>query len=255
MDTLACIKRVPDTGAKIVLTEDQQSVDASSLGFTMSPHEECGVEEAIQFAEETGGTATALTLGPEEADEQLRTAIAMGADDGILLQTDGSEWSPTAIANAIADAITETSDGEIGFDLLLFGNESADNQNYQVGIRVARRLGLPVIGGIKGLEARDDRIIAEREVSGGSEIFELPTPAVATVKEGLNSPRYPSMRSRMQAQRAEVTVIEPENSGPDGLEMIELERPERDDSPAEILGESADAAPQAVDVLEELEVL
>lgn len=257
MDTLTCIKRVPDTGAKIVLTDDQQSVDDSALGHTMSPHEECGVEESIQIAEETGGNATVLTLGSEEADEQLRTAIAMGADDGILLQTDGSddEWGPRETADAIADAVRETSDGDLAYDLLLLGNESADAQNYQVGIRVARTLGLPVIGGIKGIELQDDTVVAEREVAGGSEVFELPLPAVVTVKEGLNSPRYPSMRSRMQAQRAEVTVLEPERTESDGLEKVELERPERDDSPAEILGESADAAAGVVDVFEELEVI
>lgn len=252
MNALVCIKRVPETGAKIVLTHDKQSIDTSSLGFTISPHEECAIEEAVQLAEETGGTATALTLGSPEADEQLRTGIAMGADEAIHLETGGEEWGPRATATAIADGI-ESADEE--FDLLLFGNESADQANYQVGVRVAHELGLPVVTGIKDVEMDGDTVVAEREISGGSEIYELPTPAALTVKEGLNSPRYPSMRSKMQARSAEVAASTPERSDANSVTMNELETPDRDDSPAEILGESADAAGDVVSVLEELEVL
>lgn len=252
MNTLACIKRVPETGAKIVLTDDNQAINTTSLGFTISPHEECGVEEAVQLAEETGGTATVLTLGSPEADEQLRTGIAMGADEAIHLETDGEEWGPRATASAIAEGI-EAADESV--DLLFFGNESADQENYQVGVRVAHMLGLPVVTGIKNVEIDGDTVVAEREISGGTEVFELPIPAVLTVKEGLNSPRYPSMRSKMQARRAEVATATPERSEANDVEMIELETPERDNSPAEVLGEGPEAAEDVVAVLEELEVI
>lgn len=252
MNTLACIKRVPETGAKIVLTDDNRAIDTTSLGFTISPHEECGVEESVQLAEATGGTATVLTLGTSEADEQLRTGIAMGADEAIHLETDGEEWGPRATATAIADEI-EAADKT--FDLLFFGNESADQENHQVGVRVAHKLGLPVVTGIKNVERDGDTIVAEREVSGGSEIYELPPPAVLTVREGLNSPRYPSMRSKMQARRAEIAASTPERSDANDVTLRELEAPERDDSPAEILGESAEAAEDVVSVFEELEVI
>ncbi|MFB6183464.1 MAG: electron transfer flavoprotein beta subunit/FixA family protein [Haloarculaceae archaeon] len=252
METLACIKRVPDTGAKIVLTEDRQDIDTSSLGFTFSPHEECGVEEIVQITEDHGGNATVMTLGPEDAQEQLRSAIAMGCDDGVLLETDTTEWAPEATADALATAIE---DDDTDYDLLVFGNESADAQNYQVGVRVAEQLGLPCITGIKDLEIDDGTAIAEREIPGGSEVYEIDLPAVVTVKEGLNEPRYPSMRAKMQARKTEVDRVEPEGDGSGDLEMVELEVPETDDSPAEILGESPDAAANVVDVLEELEVL
>ena len=252
MNTLVCLKRVPETGAKIVLTDDNQAIDTSNIGFTISPHEECAIEEAVQLAEETGGTATALTLGSPEADEQLRTGLAMGVDEAIHLETDGEEWGPRATASAIADGIESADES---FDLLFFGNESADQENYQVGVRVAHELGVPVVTGIKDVETDGDTIVAEREISGGSEIYELPTPAVVTVKEGLNSPRYPSMRSKMQARSAEVDSSTPERPDVNDVAMVELEAPEDDDSPAEILGESADAAEDVVSVLEELEVL
>lgn len=254
MDTLACIKRVPETGAKIVLTEDKQSIDTSNLGFTINPHEECGMEEAVQLAEETDGTSTAMTFGSAEADEQLRTAIAMNADEAIHLETDDkTERGPRATAEALADGIEKSS--ESGYDLLLFGAESADAAYSQVGVRVAHKLGLPVVTGIKDIEVQDEAVVAKREVSGGSEIYELPMPAVVTVKEGLNTPRYPSMRSQMEARRANVETITPLDVDPNDVEMVELESPERDDSPAEILGESPDAAEKVVDVLEDLEVI
>ena len=254
MDTLACIKRVPDTGARIVLTEDRQSIDDSNLGHTISPHEECAVEEAVQLTEAHGGESTALTLGAPAAEEQLRTAIAMGIDHGILLETEAANWGPIDTAAAIADAVTDES-GSPNYDILLFGNESADAQNFQVGIRVAAALDVPVISGIKDLAIDDGRAIAKREVSGGAEVYELDLPAVITVKEGLNTPRYPSMQSQMRARRVELARSDPKPTGASDVEMVEYEVPERDDSPAEILGEDASAAPAAVDVLADLEVL
>lgn len=250
LQTLACIKRVPDTGATINLTEDQQSIDDAGLGYTMSPHEECAIEEAVSIVEENGGSATVLTLGPPEAEEQLRTGLAMQADEGILLETDGAEWTPMQTAEAIADAIES---GERSYDLLLFGNESADSENYQVGVRVAEQLDLPCVTGIKGIEIKDGGILAEHEIPGGAERYRIDLPAVCCVKEGINEPRYPSMRSKMQARRQELDRREPKSSA-GGLEKVRLIAPESDDSPAEILGESADAAAAAVEIMEELEV-
>ena len=256
MNVLACLKRVPETGAKIVLTDDQQEIDTANLGFTMSPHEECAVEEAVQIVEQEGGSATALTLGPEEATEQVRTAVAMQADEGVLLETDGSEWSSRNTAAAIAEFVQQREENGDGFDLLLFGNESADTSNHQVGIRVATELGLPCVAGIKDIEVTDDAVTAKREIPGGSEVYELSQPAVVTVKEGLNEPRYASMRARMQARRQEVETHTPDEQVEAGLEKIRLEAPEGEKGEAEILGDGPDAVPAVLEVLEEeLEVI
>ena len=136
MKVLVCVKRVPMTGGRIVLTADEQAIETRHLGFTISPHEECGVEEAVRIIEQHGGESVVLTLGPPEAAEQLRDAMAIGADRAIHLVTDGEEWDPQATAAAIVDAIRPTRPGP--FDLILFGNESADAGNYQVGIRGSR---------------------------------------------------------------------------------------------------------------------
>ena len=253
MDVLTAIKRVPDTGAKIVLTDDHRGIDASNLGYTMSPHEECAIEEAVQLIEAHGGTATVLTLGPEAATEQLRTGLAMRADEATLLETDGQEWGPRATAGAIAEAVRAAD----GYDLLLFGNESADQANYQVPIRVARELDLPCVTGVKDMAVADGTLTAEREVSGGSEVYEVELPAVVSVKEGLNEPRYPSMRAKMQARNTEVATIEPTNEhGPGRFEMVELEAPAEEGGEARILGEGPGAAEAVVELLrDEVEVL
>jgi len=105
MDVLVCIKRVPATAGQITLTPDGQDIDTRYLGFTISPHEECAVEEAVRMIEAHGGTTTVLTLGPEAAADQLRDAMALGIERAMLLETDGREWDPMATASAIVEAI------------------------------------------------------------------------------------------------------------------------------------------------------
>ena len=105
MKVLACMKRVPMTGGRIVLTDDAQEIETKHLGFAVSPHEECGVEEAVRIVEQHGGESVVLTLGPAEAEEQLRDAMAIGIDRGLHLVTGGEEWDPEATAGAILEAV------------------------------------------------------------------------------------------------------------------------------------------------------
>jgi electron transfer flavoprotein beta subunit len=243
--TLVCVKRVPITGGKMVLTGDGQALETKHLGFTISPHEECAVEEAVRI----GGEVVVLTLGPAEAEEQLRDCMAIGADRGILLKTNGAEWDAQATAGAIVDAIR----GEEPFDLIMFGNESADAAGYQVGIRVAHALGLPVVTGLKKIEMRDGSVRCERDVGGARDVYETPLPAVLTVLEGLNLPRYPSVPGRLRAKSKPVAVVEP--ARPESrLEKLRLVVPEGQGARAEILGTGPDAAPRVVEVMQQLGV-
>jgi electron transfer flavoprotein beta subunit len=196
MEILVCVKRVPTVGGKIAVTPDGQQVDTRMSGFTISPHEECAVEEAVQITERLGGSVTAATLGPEDAIEQLRGALALGAGRAVLLETDGREFGPIATAAAIAAEVRAHP-----YDLALLGNEAADTGDYQVGIRLAHELGWPVATGIKSLEVSGDTVIARREYRGVEEAYQLPLPAVITVKEGINLPRYPSLPGRLDARR------------------------------------------------------
>ena len=235
----------------MTLTADQQEIDTRFLGFTVSPHEECAVEEAVRLIEVHGGTSTVLTLGAEVAIDQLRDALAVGVDRAMLLETDGREWDPGATAAAIVEAVNEEWAAGREYDLLLFGNEAADTGDYQVGVRVAHGLDLPCVTGIKQLEVRDGWALVRREAAGGWEVFEVPLPAVMAVKEGINLPRYPSVPGRLRARKKDVERIAPLRAGA-GLRKLRLVLPKEPESTVEILGSGADAAPRIVEVLRSL---
>lgn len=254
MRILVCVKRVPAPGARIVLTDDQQAVDARHLPFTVSPHEECAVEEAVRIKEKHGGTVVVMTLGPAEAEEQLRYAVSVGADEAVLLTTDGVDWDPQATAVALARRTEELEESDGGFDVILFGNESADSGGYQVGIRLAHALGRPVVSGIKGIDIDGSTLVARRETDAGFEVYRLPLPAVVAVKEGINLPRYPTLPSRLKAKKVEVATTEPAHS-PGGLQMLRLVTPPEVASATTILGNGPEAAPAVADLFEELGLL
>src|SRR5262249_34953258 len=152
-------------------------------------------------------------------------------------------------AAAIVDAVGE----EGGFDVVLFGNESADAGNYQVGIRVAYALGLPVVTGLKRIELGDGRLRCERDVGGARDVYDVPLPAVLTVLEGLTLPRYPSVPGRLRAKSKPLRVSEPTRPEP-RLEKLRLVVPEGQGKEAEVLGNGPDAAPRVVEVMRELGV-
>ncbi len=251
INSLVCIKRVPATGGRIPLTADGQEIDTRYLGFAVSPHEECAVEEAVRIAAAQGGTVTVLTLGPEAASEQLRDALAIGAHRAILLETDGREFDPIATADAIVAAIRAES---AAYDLLLFGNEAADTGDYQVGIRVAYALDLPCVTGIKALEIANGRAVAKREAGAGWEVFAVALPAVFTVKEGINLPRYPSVMGRMQAKKKPIQRLQAEwKAG--AVEKLRLALPTVQGAKTAVLGRGKDTAPKVVELLRELHLL
>jgi electron transfer flavoprotein beta subunit len=235
MNVLVCVKRVAMVGSRIVLTADSREVDVRQLGFTMSPHEECAVEEAIRIVEHHGGVVTVMTLGPAEASEQLRDAASLGATKLVHLVSDGREWDPMATAEALVSAVWSLeADGET-FDLILFGNEAADTGDYQVGVRVAQALGRPSVSGVKHLEVGEHDLEARREYQGGEELYEIALPCVVAVKEGINLPRYPSLPGRMRAKKVIIEEV-PVEWREGSLRTVKLRVPEEPRDRAEILG-------------------
>lgn len=254
MRVLVCVKRVPAPGAKINITADGQRVDTANLGFTMSPHEECAVEAGAQLVEQHGGEATVLTLGPVEAEEQVRYAVSVGMQRGVILPITDDEWDPQRTASAITAAVGDLEAADGTFDLILFGNESADSGGFQVGIRVAHALGRPMVNGAKGLTVDDGTARVEREADSGREAYDLPLPAVVGVKEGINLPRYPTMKGRLASKKAEVAVFEAGGEA-GGLTKLGLQPPPERASQTVVLGHGPDAAAAVVDVLEEIGVV
>jgi electron transfer flavoprotein beta subunit len=259
MEILVCVKRVPTVGGAITLTADGQAVDTRMSGFTISPHEECAVEEAVRLAERHGGSVTVVTLGPVEAEEQLRFCLSLGASKAVLVETDGSEVSPFVTAAALASVASAG-----GHDLVLLGNEASDTGDYQVGIRMSYFLNRPVVTGIKALDfaAETSMLTAGREYRGASETFRLPLPAVVTVKEGINLPRYPSLPGRLRAKRAVIERIpllsridQPEWLTSPEFRVKGLRVPAAAKRSAVVLGAGVAAVPELVRVLGELGVL
>jgi electron transfer flavoprotein beta subunit len=268
MEILVCVKRVPTVGGAITLTADRRAIDTLMSGFTISPHEECAVEEAVRLVERFGGSVTVATLGPAAAEEQLRACLALGASAAVLLETEpGVEVGPIATATAlhsVAAGTTGTAAGG-GFDLVLLGNEASDTGDYQVGIRLAHLLGWPAATGIKALSVDDAGICASasRTYRGVLETFALELPCVVTVKEGINLPRYPSLPGRLRAKRSAITRV-PGPFGASGgaaaglvgdVRMTSLRVPDARKKQAVVLGQGAEAVPALVDVLVELGVV
>src|SRR3989441_4884599 len=254
MNVLVCIKRVPATAGKITLTPDGQDIDARYRDFPSTPHEDGAVDEAGRMSEAPGGSTTVLTLGPEAAADQLRDAMALGIERAILLETDGREWDPVATAAAIVEAIEAERAGGHSYDLVLFGNESGDSAGYQVGVRVADALDLPCVTGIKAIEVTDGRAMVRRQTESGWETADVPLPAVLTVKEGINLPRYPSLPGRLKAKKKEIERMEPQwHQG--GLDKVRLTLPVQAEHTVEILGKNGDAGAQLVEVFQRLRLL
>jgi electron transfer flavoprotein beta subunit len=255
MDILVCVKRVPTVGGAIALTADQRAVDTRSSGFTISPHEECAVEEAVRLVERFTGSVTVVSLGPAEAQEQLRSCMALGATGAVLVETEpGEETGPLATAAAL-HAVAAAG----AYDLVLLGNEASDTGDYQVGIRLAHLLGRPVATGIKAITVADDAssLAASRTYRGVTETFTLPLPCVVTVREGINLPRYPSLPGRLRAKRAPITRIPlPRGVAPAAdVRMARLRVPDSPKKQATVLGRGADAVPALVSVLADIGVL
>lgn len=254
MRILALVKRVPATGGRINLAPDGRSIDTAYLGFVVSPHEECAVEEAVRLVEANGGEVVVMTLGPVEAADQLRDALAIGAARAVHLETDGADWDPVATAAALVDAVRGL-EGEGGpFDLILAGNESADSGGFQVAIRVAVALGRPVVNGAKALTVDDGVATVRRAVSGGWEVYQVPLPAIVGVREGINLPRYPSVPGRLRAKRMEIERNAPTRVA-GGPELIRLALPVEQQGEVEIIGSGPEAAPRVVEILREIGAL
>ncbi len=254
MRVLVCVKRVPAPGAKINITADGQAIDTAYLAFTTSPHEECAVEAAVQLIEAHGGESTVLTLGPVESEEQLRYAASVGVTKAVLLPIDDHEWDPQRTASAIAAAVRDVEAADGPFDVILFGNESADAGNFQVGVRVAHALGRAMVNGAKGIDVDGGIVRVRRESDAGVEVYHVPMPCVLGVKEGINLPRYPTLKGRLASKKVEVSQRTPD-AEPGGQQMVTLLQAAEQASQTVMLGHGPEAAPALVDLLEELGVL
>jgi electron transfer flavoprotein beta subunit len=241
---IVCVKRVPDTEARIRISGDGKSIDPAGVKFVLNPYDEFAVEAALKHREAAGeGSVTVISVGAQEGAETLRTALAMGADEALLLQAEGTPEG-LEVARALAAEI-----GDREYDLVLFGMKAADDDLQAVGPMVAELLRIPVATAVTEFSVSDDKVEAKREIEGGYEIVELTRPCAVTLTKGAYEPRYPSLKGIMAAKK------KPLESRPAEVGEPSL-RTERLSTPAEraagrIVGEGPDAVPELVRVLRE----
>jgi len=245
MKIAVCIKRVPDSETRVKIAADGKSLDEAGVKFVMNPYDEFAVEEALQRKEKAGsGEVAVICLGPAAAQETIRTALAMGADRGVLLQADKIPADPFEAARLIAGELKAAS-----WDLILFGRMAIDDYNHQVGPLVAELLGMPCVTAVSHLDIDGAKGVAEREIEGGIEVVDFPLPAVLTADKGLNEPRYPALKGIMAAKKKPLEV-KPVQPGTGSLEVVALlPPPERKEG--KIVGEGAAAVGELVRLLRE----
>ncbi len=242
MKIAVCIKRVPDTETRIKISADGKSIDESGVKFVINPFDEYAVEEALKLREQADGEVVAVCLGSDASQETIRTALAMGADRGVLIKAEHVPEDPLVVARALAAELEQG-----GYDLILFGKLSIDNYDQAVGTMVAELLGLPSVSAITRLEVTDNRATAQREVEGGLEVIEFSLPAIVTAEKGLNEPRYPALRGIMLAKKKPLDIKDVElDAG--GIEILGLSLPP-DRKDGRIVGEGPEAVTALVDAL------
>ena len=196
MKIAVCVKRVPDTATKIRIGGDQKSIDPADVQYIISPYDEFAIEEALVVKEKSGAeSVTVVSVGPEATQQNLRQALAMGADEAILVRSDDA-LDPFQTARNLANALT---DG--GYDLVFFGRLSVDDQGGQVGPLTARLLGIPCITEIVEFSLEGSEAKVTREIEGAKEEVVVQLPAAFTAQKGLNEPRYASLKGIMAAKK------------------------------------------------------
>ena len=242
MKIAVCLKRVPDTTTKISIAPDGKSIEEGGVKFIPNPYDEFAIEEAIKLKETAGsGETVVVSLGSDASQETIRTALAMGIDRGVLLQSSGSP-DGFEVAKALT---TELKAG--GFDLILFGKMAVDDYNHQVGVMTAELMGLPCITAVAHLKISGGAVEAEREIEGGIEVSTCQLPAVLTCDKGLNNPRLPALKGIMAAKKKPLEV-KPVSLGPGSLTVQSLQLPP--ERPAgRIVGEGPDAVTELVRLL------
>lgn len=223
MDVVVLVKQVPDTESLIQIAEDSVSIKTGDLKWVINPYDEFAVEEALQIREAHGGTVTILSMGPEKTTEAIRTALAMGADNGILIndpRTAGGDALTTA--KVLAAALKE-----IPYDLIIAGQRAVDGDNFQVGAAVAEYLDIPQISLVIKEEIIDGKIRCHRVIEGGTVVVETLFPALFTTQRGLNEPRYASLPGIMKAKKKPLEIktlddigIDPAIAGEGGSKVI-----------------------------------
>jgi electron transfer flavoprotein beta subunit len=203
MNIFVLMKRTFDTEEKITIVDGKVSEEGAE--FIINPYDEYAIEEAIQVRDKHGGEVTVVTVGNEDAEKELRTALAMGCDKAVLIniEDDVEEQDQYTTAKVLAEYLKDKNP-----DLILAGNVAIDGGSGQVGPRVAELLGIPYVTTITKLDIDGNKVTVIRDVEGDEEIIEMSLPLLVTAQQGLNEPRYPSLPGIMKAKKKPLEELE-----------------------------------------------
>ncbi|MGG1758750.1 electron transfer flavoprotein subunit beta/FixA family protein [Bacillus velezensis] len=250
MNLFVLMKRTFDTEEKIVIEAGKIQEDGAE--FIINPYDEYAIEEAIQLKEEYGGTVTAVTVGGEDAEKELRTALAMGCDQAVLIniEDDLSDPDQYSISTILYHYFKDHE-----YDLILGGNVAIDGGSGQVAPRLAELLNIPCVTTITKLTISGDEAVAEKDNEGDTEIIKTSLPLVITAQQGLNEPRYPSLPGIMKAKKKPLEELElddldiDEDDAAPKLKTIERFLPPQKEAGRLIEGEAAEQAKELVSLL------
>lgn len=250
MNIYVLMKRTFDTEEKITLNNGQIAEDGAE--FIINPYDEYAIEEAIQLRDANGGEITVVTVGGEESEKELRTALAMGCDKAVLINTEddleyGDQYTTAKI-------LAEFLKGK-EIDLILAGNVAIDGGSGQVGPRVAELLNIPYVTTITKIEISGNSAKVVRDVEGDSEVIETSLPLLVTAQQGLNEPRYPSLPGIMKAKKKPLEELELDDLDLDEDEVeaktktIEIYLPPKKEAGKVLSGDLADQVKELVQLL------
>jgi len=251
MNIYVCLKQVPDTEASI-LVKDGKSIQEANIKWIISPYDEYAIEEALKLKEKTpGSTVTALCLGPERVHSALRSALAMGADKAVHIESNGY-LDDQNTAQALAEVIKADS----AFGVIFTGKQAIDNDSYQLHLRLAENLGIPAATNVTAFTVEGQKVKVQREIDeGAKEMIEMSIPCVVAAAKGLNTPRYASMMGIMKAKKIEIKKITLSeigvNESQNKVQLLKLSAPAEKPQGRVIPGEPADAVKELVRLLRE----
>lgn len=252
MNIVVCLKQTFDTEAKITL-DSTGKIDSNGVNLVMNPYDEFAVEEALKLKEKFGGEVTLISMGGERVQESLRTALAMGCDQAVLVSDPAidspDEW---VTAEILAKALSQ-----IPYDILLAGRIAVDDGSSQVAIRLADELNIPSVSSILKLEIEGAKAMVTREIDGGTELIEVDLPVMLTAQKGLNVPRYPSMMGIMKAKKKEIKILTLSDLGlseadiPKKMTIKKYSLPNPRKGGVKVQGEAGDACKELARLLRE----
>jgi electron transfer flavoprotein beta subunit len=211
MNIVVCIKQVPET-TEVRINPETNTLIREGVPSIINPFDENAIEEALRIKEAHGGKVTVITMGPPQAAEALRKALAMGADEVILISDRAFAGSDTlATSYALSQAIKKMGQ----YDLIICGKQAIDGDTAQVGPGVAEWLGIPQVSFVVKTKFEGSKLAAERLLEDENEVVEVPLPALISVVKQINEPRYPSLKGQMRAKKATITTWTAKDVGAD----------------------------------------